>query len=78
MVSTSNNQDYFYTNIPELLENTENTLLAPKIFMGFYDSNNDSIADVLNGKMSFVANSSEIRSVDIVFFIGAKLNVRSK
>ena len=74
VISTTNDQ-YFYTDINELLENSENTLLSPNIHFGGEDLNNDTIPDVISGKVSFVGNSSNIKTVDIFFFVGAKLNV---
>ena len=74
MVSTSS-QTYFYSNIKEILDNAENTLIAPNIFIGGEDYNNDTKNEVINGKISFIANSSTIQSVDILFFVEAKMNV---
>ena len=74
-VLTITNKEYFYTNINEILDNDENNLPGPFIQFGGEDYDNDTIIDHFNGKVSFLGNSSNIKSIDIFFFIGAKMNV---
>lgn len=74
-VSTLTNENYIYTNIDEILQNSQTNLKSPNIQISVNDANNDTVVDLISGKVSFVANSSEIISIDIMFFVTAEINV---
>lgn len=74
-VSTLTSENYFYTNIDEILQNAQTNLKSANIQISGNDVNNDTIVDLISGKVSFVANSSEIISIDIMFFVTAEINV---